>query len=71
VRHNAVVRFVAAQRKNRIKRASCLERSDFLEVFALKEKFTARALVQNAAYEDGCVMDEWSDALVRLFDGLE
>lgn len=71
MRRDAALRSFVIKRKNGIRRAACLERPDFLEVFAFEEQRCPAGVIQPGVRQDGCSMNVGANPLVRCADTIE
>ena len=71
VRHHASRRFRFAQGKDGVGRAANFERAGELQIFAFEIQQRARQLIERVGNHHLRFLDVWSDAAVRLANGLE
>src|SRR2546423_3713268 len=71
MRRHAAPRCFIVERKNRVCRAARFERTDLLEVFALKEQRRAAGGIKPLAGENRRAMNVRTNPIVRAADGIK
>jgi hypothetical protein len=71
MRCHAALRSFVIKRENGIGCTACLERTDLLEIFALKKQGRPARVIQPRIREDGCAMNVSANPFVRCADRIK